>query len=155
MCPMKQGSSVLEDYVMDQKIGEGSFGQVCVVTHRLTGQRRACKRVAINTDMDRRLVETEIQLLKKLDHGNIMRLSEPLISRKKHTLNDSIRLCLHLGELCEGGTLLQGFARHGSEAQAEGFRRRFAPGDHGGTGRGRVVGRQGDEHPHGRRKVVS
>lgn len=27
---------------------------------------------------DRRLVDTEIQLLKKLDHGNIMRLSEPL-----------------------------------------------------------------------------
>ena len=25
---------------------------------------------------DKRLVETEIQLLKKLDHGNIMRLSE-------------------------------------------------------------------------------
>lgn len=109
MCPMKQGSSVLEDYVMDQKIGEGSFGQVCVVTHRLTGQRRACKRVAINTDMDRRLVETEIQLLKKLDHGNIMRLSECYV--------DGPSLYL-ISELCEGGTLLQGFARHGSEAQA-------------------------------------
>eukprot|EP00913_Durusdinium_trenchii_P033185 g31067.t1 len=94
---------------MDQKIGEGSFGQVCVVTHRLTGQRRACKRVAINTDMDRRLVETEIQLLKKLDHGNIMRLSECYV--------DGPSLYL-ISELCEGGTLLQGFARHGSEAQA-------------------------------------
>jgi len=110
MCPMKHNSTVMEDYIMDaQKLGEGSFGQVCVVTQRLTGQKRACKRVQIQTEMDRRLVETEIQLFKKLDHGNIMRLSECYV--------DGTSLFL-ISELCEGGTLLQGFARHGSESKA-------------------------------------
>lgn len=110
MCPMKQGSNVLEDYIMDdKKLGEGSFGQVCVVTQKLTGQKRAMKRVGIQTEMDKRLVETEIQLLKKLDHGNIMRLSECYV--------DGTSLFL-ISELCEGGTLLQGFARHGSESKA-------------------------------------
>ncbi|OLP74353.1 hypothetical protein AK812_SmicGene46131, partial [Symbiodinium microadriaticum] len=66
MCPMKQGATVNEEYVFDQKLGEGSFGQVCVVTHKITGQRRACKRVCVQTETDRRLVDTEIQLLKKL-----------------------------------------------------------------------------------------
>ena len=35
----------------DKKLGEGSFGQVCVVTQKLTGQKRAMKRVAIQTEM--------------------------------------------------------------------------------------------------------
>eukprot|EP00438_Fugacium_kawagutii_P032558 Skav201094 [mRNA] locus=scaffold2562:165817:169473:+ [translate_table: standard] len=41
-------------YIMDdsQKLGEGSFGQVCVVTHKVTGQKRACKRVAVQTEME-------------------------------------------------------------------------------------------------------
>ena len=41
-----------QDYIMDdKKLGEGSFGQVCVVTQKLTGQKRAMKRVAIQTEM--------------------------------------------------------------------------------------------------------
>lgn len=52
LCPMK-GSSVLEDYVMEGQLGEGSFGQVCVVTQRLTGQKRACKRVQVQSEMVR------------------------------------------------------------------------------------------------------
>jgi len=109
MCPMKQGATVNEEYVFDQKLGEGSFGQVCVVTHKITGQRRACKRVSVQTETDRRLVDTEIQLLKKLDHPHIMRLSECFVERAGLFL---------ISELCEGGTLLAGFARHGSESAA-------------------------------------
>lgn len=84
MFPMKRGANaVFEQYLFDKKIGEGSFGSVSIVTHKTTGQRRACKRVEIATAQDWRLVETEIQLL-----------------------------------LCEGGNLLEGFARHGSEEAA-------------------------------------
>jgi hypothetical protein len=48
----------------DKKLGEGSFGQVCVVTQKLTGQKRAMKRVAIQTEM-----VTEQQISKWFIYG--------------------------------------------------------------------------------------
>ena len=54
-----------QDYIMDdKKLGEGSFGQVCVVTQKLTGQKRAMKRVGIQTEM-----VTEQQISKWFIYG--------------------------------------------------------------------------------------
>ena len=38
-------------WALDGREGEALLMQVCVVTHKLTGQKRACKRVAIQTEM--------------------------------------------------------------------------------------------------------
>lgn len=52
LAPLALLPSPPQDYIMDdKKLGEGSFGQVCVVTQKVTGQKRAMKRVAIQTEM--------------------------------------------------------------------------------------------------------
>lgn len=85
-------------------LGEGSFGSVSVVTHQVTGVRRACKKLGVSTQQEWDMVQTEFDLLKRLDHPNIMRLSECFV--------DGLNIYF-ISELCEGGALLEGFARRG------------------------------------------
>lgn len=83
-----------------EPLGEGSYGVVELVTNRVTGQQRACKVIGIESDEDRSLVDNEIQLLKRLDHPNILRLSEYFLDGRNIYL---------VSELCRGGPLVEGF----------------------------------------------
>lgn len=71
---------VLENYKIGQKIGSGAFGCVRVGVHNLTGQKRAIKTIhkdSISEDMtERAKFFSEVDILKRTDHPNIVKLYE-------------------------------------------------------------------------------
>eukprot|EP00746_Dinoflagellata_sp_MGD_P085466 gnl/MRDRNA2_/MRDRNA2_33828_c0_seq1.p1 gnl/MRDRNA2_/MRDRNA2_33828_c0~~gnl/MRDRNA2_/MRDRNA2_33828_c0_seq1.p1 ORF type:complete len:609 (+),score=92.34 gnl/MRDRNA2_/MRDRNA2_33828_c0_seq1:37-1863(+) len=83
-------------------LGEGGYGNVFVVTHRISGQKRACKRIpnAIQREETREMVENEILTMMELDHPHICRLYEYFIDEHDGT----VYLVL---ELMEGGDLFE------------------------------------------------
>jgi len=77
-------------------LGSGAFGRVVKVRHRRSGERRACKSIALQCEEQWELVKSEIETLKNLDHPNIMKLFE--------TYHDGHSIFLIM-ELLEGGQL--------------------------------------------------
>jgi calcium-dependent protein kinase len=88
---------ITQFYKVDKaKLGEGSFGSVCKATHKDTQKVIAVKNIAKKNLKDAQKFKEEVQLMKELDHPNIVRIFE--------TFEDS--RCLYLiMELCEGGEL--------------------------------------------------
>lgn len=85
-------------YAMDPKpLGRGSYGEVTGATHRRTRARRAVKTVG-KAGLKRSFVRREVDILRRLDHPNIVRLYE--------AIEDESTIYLVL-ELCEGGDLLE------------------------------------------------
>jgi len=92
----------LEDvYHLGAVLGQGGFAKVIKGTHRITGNHVAIKSIdlcKIQADKLEMLIN-EIEVMKMLDHPNIVRLYE--------TFSDKPNSKLHLVmELCEGGDLL-------------------------------------------------
>jgi len=95
-------------YTLDeQPLGEGRYSRVFSATHRTTGARRAIKtayRRGENCTADvgmlcpGRLARHEADILKTLDHPNVIRLYEV------YEEADAVHLVL---ELCEGGDVLE------------------------------------------------
>jgi len=88
-------------YELDrQPLGRGSYGEVWGATHRQTGARRAVKSVdkliVAKTRGD--FLRRELDILRQLDHPNVLRLYE--------AFEDASAIYLVL-ELCEGGDLLE------------------------------------------------
>lgn len=75
--------AIFDDYEFLGDVGSGSFGKVMVVRHRNTKQLRACKVVAVQTALQRELMDTEIKLLKSLNHPNIMKMHEVYFEQAK------------------------------------------------------------------------
>jgi calcium-dependent protein kinase len=97
----KKEVSLCDVYELDkQPLGRGSYGEVWGATHRQTGARRAVKSVdkmiVAKTRSD--FLRRELDILRQLDHPNILRLYEAFED------HDAIFLVL---ELCEGGDLLE------------------------------------------------
>lgn len=91
-------------YTLDKAaFGRGSYGEVHTATHHRTGMRRAVKSVGkmglrrYVSDVSA-FVRREVDILRRLDHPNIVRLYE--------AFEDQSALYLVL-ELCEGGDLLE------------------------------------------------
>ena len=90
--------SFLQNYRMIKELGEGAFGKVYLVEHRTSNVRRAVK------ELDKSKAEknshskfiAEVEILSKLDHPNILKLSE--------LYEDSIRYYV-VSELLTGGEL--------------------------------------------------
>lgn len=64
------------DWILDHKIGRGSFAVVWKARHRATGQVVAIKEIAtdkLNQKLKQSL-ECEISILKRVEHRNIVRL---------------------------------------------------------------------------------
>lgn len=77
----KASGNPFEHYSKEKKLGEGSFGTVYLVKHKiLTSTFRAMKELKKNTRDISKETETEIMneinILKKLDHPNIVKLFE-------------------------------------------------------------------------------
>ena len=67
----------LGQFILGDKIGEGTFGIVRLATHILTGEKVAIKildKRKITEDIDKEHVEREIKILKMLRHINIVHL---------------------------------------------------------------------------------
>merc|ERR1711971_813920 len=91
-------------YALDgAPLGRGSYGEVIGATHRRTGARRAVKSVG-KAGLKRYVkdvggfVRREVDILRCLDHPNIVRLYE--------AFEDESNIYIVL-ELCEGGDLLE------------------------------------------------
>lgn len=75
-------------------LGEGAFGKVYEVQHRETGGIRALKEIASSSLEDVEYVQTELEVMLRLDHPNIVKLYE--------YFEDACSLHL-ITELCRGG----------------------------------------------------
>lgn len=110
ICPTHVGNQQIhDDYEFFGAIGHGSFGEVMVARHRRTRQLRACKVVTVRTPEQLELVRTEIELLKTLDHPNILKLHEAYFEKVPKSSATKVYL---VTELCEGGDLKSRLVHH-------------------------------------------
>jgi len=98
MTPAYRGSlKVFTDYSFLEAKGGGAFGKVVHVQHNLTGLHRACKSIAIRSPKQIAFIETEVALMRKLDHPGVLRLFE--------SYYDGSHNIYMIIELCPGGSL--------------------------------------------------
>jgi len=67
-----------ELYTVHGELGRGSFGRVLAVTQKATGQQAVCKVIskAKFVSQDKNIVRNEIEIVRTLDHPNIIRIFE-------------------------------------------------------------------------------
>jgi len=95
----KNPLKVDEVYTFGAQLGEGSFGIVHSVTHKVSGEQRVCKRICKQKGREGMKVEEilqEIDSMAMLDHPNIIKVYEYFEDR------DSI---FQIMEPCRGGEL--------------------------------------------------
>lgn len=109
---------ITDHYDLTQQIGEGGFGRVLLGTHRNSGEVRAVKIIQKSRVKEARTFKTEIDILKRLDHPQIIRIIETFETEK---------LCCLVMEYCEGGELLHVVEerRTLSESEAAGYMRQI------------------------------
>lgn len=90
-----QHRKINDDYVIGDMLGEGAYSKVYSATSRKDGNRYACKVLDKNKlgAKDVAAVESEIAILKSLDHPNILHLIDHY--------DDGSKVYL-VTELCEG-----------------------------------------------------
>ena len=92
----KNKRDFLEIYEPKGPLGEGGYGQVYLVLHRKMKSLRALKKIPIDPNHSGEKIDEEIELLKQLDHPNIVKLFEYFIDNDKYLL---------VTEYCRGGDL--------------------------------------------------
>ena len=97
------GSKPEENYKIINKLGKGSFGSVFKVKHKVTGEIRAMKIIKNNPNNESSQIVNEkflkeIQVLKELEHTNIIKIFEYYIDDKYHYI---------ITELLTGGELYE------------------------------------------------
>mmetsp|Transcript_138448 Transcript_138448/g.442500 ORF Transcript_138448/g.442500 Transcript_138448/m.442500 type:complete len:726 (-) Transcript_138448:463-2640(-) len=103
LCPSHNGClQIYEEYEFLAGIGVGAFGRVLKVQHRGSGQSRACKCLSAVSQLERGLVDTEVEVLKSLNHPHVVRLHEVFIEPG----NEQCRKFYLITELLEGGDVL-------------------------------------------------
>ena len=85
-------------YQVGKNLGSGSYGEVKLIVHKITGQERAAKVFRKSSDQHDVYIKTknEIEVLKKLNHPSIIKMFE--------YFEDDNRLYIVL-EKCDGGEL--------------------------------------------------
>ncbi|KAE8661120.1 PRA1 family protein A2 isoform 2 [Hibiscus syriacus] len=114
---------VVGSYLIGRQIGSGSFSIVCHARHRVHGTEVAIKEIVMSR-LNKKLQESlmsEIYILKRINHPNIIRLHDII------EVPGKIHLVL---EYCKGGDLSMYVTRHGSvpEATAKHFMQQLAAG---------------------------
>ena len=68
---------VKETYIVGKVLGKGASGDVYLVTHKVNGRNFACKVVKKNANMnDAQSMSTEIEIMKRIRHRNIVSMYE-------------------------------------------------------------------------------
>jgi len=104
----KATGNVNENYKNIKKLGEGSYGTVHLVNHIYSGQLRAMKIITKkntenNNNVDNEIMN-EIEILKKMDHPNIVKIFEFYNSTKNYYL---------ITEYCKEGELFDKIVKEG------------------------------------------
>lgn len=102
----KQEGTLRDIYKIGKVLGEGAYGEVRLVTHRDSKEKRACK-VLKKEKLDKEEIQklsNEIRVLKGLDHPNIVKIYE--------FMEDEKRIYI-VTELIEGGELFDGIIEQG------------------------------------------
>uniref|UniRef100_A0A0G4HZ07 non-specific serine/threonine protein kinase n=1 Tax=Chromera velia CCMP2878 TaxID=1169474 RepID=A0A0G4HZ07_9ALVE len=93
-----------------KKLGQGSFGEVHLVTEISTGLQRVCKIInRARSQVPMEQIEEEIRVMKELDHPHIIRIFE--------TYDDYKNMYI-LMDFCEGGELLKRMASDATKGRA-------------------------------------
>eukprot|EP00392_Amoebophrya_sp_AT5.2_P001388 g1390.t1 len=73
----KHSTRLIEQYTFSSELGSGGFANVFLVTHTLTGQLRAAKRIHKSTLKNNwEMLENEVKAMMDLDHPHICKLYE-------------------------------------------------------------------------------
>lgn len=91
------------NYTVENLLGQGRYGAVFVVQHKVSGHHFACKMLQ-KIEQNPEVMRSEIAAMKRLDHPNIVRIYE--------TVEDKTQVFL-LMELCNDGDLLKRIRLHG------------------------------------------
>lgn len=102
---------IFDDYDLFDTIGHGSFGEVKVVRQKHTRQVRACKVVTVRRTAQLQLIETEMKLLKSLNHPNIVNMHEVYFEQSSWMGRRAAKMYL-VQELCEGGDVASRITFH-------------------------------------------
>jgi calcium-dependent protein kinase len=101
-------SQLRDDYEVKEMLGEGAYGSVRKVTHRLIKEDRAVKILSkkhLKTENDLRAIANEVSILRSLDHPNILKVYE--------TYQDKFSYFI-VTELCTGGEIFDKIISHGT-----------------------------------------
>lgn len=100
-------------YTFQGSLGAGAYGSVVRATHTATGSVRAIKQVMKSKVKDFIAFKTEMEMLRSLDHPNIVRIVETFETGLK---------CYLVMECCEGGELFDYIVGKGTLTEAEAAR---------------------------------
>ncbi|KAK2196655.1 bifunctional EF-hand domain/Protein kinase domain/EF-Hand 1 [Babesia duncani] len=99
------GKSIHDVYYLSEKhLGKGSYGNVMKAQHRETGEERAVKIIRKEKITNVMRMKREIQIMKTLDHPNIIKLYE---------VYEDFEYLYLVMEMCSGGELFDHIVRHG------------------------------------------
>ena len=90
---------LLRDYTLIRCLGKGSFGEVFLTSKQGSSERFATKRISkkhINNPKAKQYIDNEINILKEIDHPNIIKLIDIVETTQFYNL---------VMELCNGGEL--------------------------------------------------
>jgi calcium-dependent protein kinase len=119
---VKERTGAIRDtYRIGGKLGDGAFGSVRKITHRVTGEVRAVKTIhkkSLRTPEEQATFFNEVSVLRALDHPSILKLYEFYQDDKNYYL---------ITEFCAGGELYDRIINAGSfsEAVAAGIMRQI------------------------------
>ena len=88
--------NLLDKYTVEKEIGAGGYARCLLVKNKTTGQLYACKELQKNKLNNVASLKSEIQILIKLDHPNIIKLYE---------IYENDNYIYLVMELCTGGEL--------------------------------------------------
>ena len=92
----KADGKLLDSYDVLKQLGKGGYGKVYEVRNKKTGEIRACKHLSKLNIKNLEKFKREIEILKKLDHPNIIKLYEVF---------ESDRSLYLIMEECKGGEI--------------------------------------------------
>eukprot|EP00920_Eleutheroschizon_duboscqi_P036861 GHVT01088497.1.p1 GENE.GHVT01088497.1~~GHVT01088497.1.p1 ORF type:complete len:625 (+),score=71.35 GHVT01088497.1:616-2490(+) len=101
---LQRTDPIAQHYDIGRTIGRGTWGEVKAVYHRLTGAKRAAKKIPKFYVEDVERFRQEITIMKSLDHPNIVRLHE--------AFEDDMDIYLVM-EFCAGGELFDKLVSQG------------------------------------------
>ena len=107
----KQGK-LKDTYHIEYKLGNGAYGSVRRIIHRLTGEVRAVKTIHktnLQANNEYAAFYNEVSALRALDHPNILKLYEYYQDDKNYYL---------ITEFCSGGELFDRITNNGSFSEA-------------------------------------